>query len=286
MTVPRDNGYKTPRVLRAEAGVLGRAADAQRRGHRAAGRSPHADQALHRGGGARSSTPTASRPFFLYLAHSTAAHPARALAGLRRPQRRRHVRRRHRGDRLRAPARSSTRSRAAGVDRQHARRVHQRQRAVAAVRDPRRHRRVRCARARARRGKAACGRRRSSGGPARCGRRSSTDIGSAMDLFATAARSRARALPADRIDRRRRPARAADAAPARARAARSSTTGTTSCARFARAATRRTSSPAVRTAIGGARDRAQSAAALRSRRRIRASGATSPPPIPTSSPTS
>ena len=48
MTVPRDNGYKTARVLRAEAGVLGRAADAQRRGHRAAGRPPHADQALHR----------------------------------------------------------------------------------------------------------------------------------------------------------------------------------------------------------------------------------------------
>ena len=51
MTVPRDNGLQTRRLLRSEAGVLGRAADAQRRGHRAAGRSSDADEALHRRGG-------------------------------------------------------------------------------------------------------------------------------------------------------------------------------------------------------------------------------------------
>ena len=38
MTVPRDNGYADRRVLRSEAGVLGRAADAERRG-RSNGRS-------------------------------------------------------------------------------------------------------------------------------------------------------------------------------------------------------------------------------------------------------
>ena len=58
MTVTPRQGLQDRRVLRPEAGVLGRAADAQRAGHRAAGRSSHADQALHRGGACGSSTRT------------------------------------------------------------------------------------------------------------------------------------------------------------------------------------------------------------------------------------
>ena len=131
-------GAQNPALLRSEARVLGRAADAERRGHRAAGRSPDADEALYRRGGALHRRATARRPFFLYLAHSLPHVPLARSRRVRRPQRRRHLRRRDRGDRLAAPAASSTRSRRPKPRSAHARGVHQRQRAVAAVRHSRR----------------------------------------------------------------------------------------------------------------------------------------------------
>ena len=63
-----------------------------------------------------------------------------------------------------------------------------------------------------------------------------TDIGSAMDLFATAGSLAGAELPADRVDRRRRSARARSTGPVRARGRRSSTTGTASCERCAKGA--------------------------------------------------
>ena len=86
------------RLLRAETGILGRAADEERRRDRAAGRSPDADEALHRGGASSSSRPPGSAVLPLPGAQP-AAHPARALRRVRRPQQRRDLRRCRRGAR-------------------------------------------------------------------------------------------------------------------------------------------------------------------------------------------
>ena len=88
MTVAaRDNGYQSARVLRPEAGVLGRAADAERRRHRAAGRPSHADQAIHRRSRALSSTTNSSAAVLPLPRALAAAHPARPIGRLRRAQR-------------------------------------------------------------------------------------------------------------------------------------------------------------------------------------------------------
>ena len=93
-------GWDTAGLLRAEAGVLGRRADARRRGDRTAGRSSHADPALHRGGRALHRGAQRAGPFFLYLAHKLPHIPLARSAEFVGGQRRRPLRRRDRGARL------------------------------------------------------------------------------------------------------------------------------------------------------------------------------------------
>ena len=112
------------RVLRPEAGVLGRAADEERRGHRAAGRPSHAHPALHRRSGAVHRREQGPGVLSLPRAFD-AAHPAGTIARLRRSQQRRHLRRRDRGDRLEHRT-GARRAAARGRGRADARAVHQR----------------------------------------------------------------------------------------------------------------------------------------------------------------
>ena len=197
MTVPRDNGYKTRAYYEPKPEYWNVPLMQNGDGDRAAGRSPHAHEALHRPGGVvHRGQP---RPPVLPLPRpQPAAHPARALAGVRRPQRARHVRRRRRGARRehRPDPRRAPRRRASTGGRSSCSRATTgpgcRSRRMAAA--P-----VRCAQGRGRRGKAACGRRPSSGGPARSQPRVVTDIGSAMDLFTTAGLLAGAALPTDRV---------------------------------------------------------------------------------------
>ena len=99
MTVPRDRRVGHRRLLRTQAGVLGRRADARRCGDRAAGRSSDADPALHRRGRPLHREPQ-GRAVLPLPGAQPAAHPAGPLTGVRRPQRGGHLRRRDRGARL------------------------------------------------------------------------------------------------------------------------------------------------------------------------------------------
>ena len=238
MTVPRDRGWDTaayydPKpeywdvaLMRGEA-VIERPVD-----HRTLTRR-YTDEAV------RFIESAQGRAVLPLPRAQPAAHPAGPLAGVRRQERRRHLRRRDRGARLehRPHPRHAAR---AGPRPPHAGRLHQRQRAVAADSARTADRPDRCARARARPGRAACARRRSSGGRAPSRRRRSPRSARRWTCC-----RRWRRWPA-----RRSPPIASSTASARprcsrpaagTRARRSSTTGTASCGPCARAATRRTS---------------------------------------------
>ena len=228
------------RLLRSQAGILGRRPDARRGGDRTARRSPHADPALHRRGGPLHRG-TQGRTVLPLPRAQPAAHPAGALAGVRRQERRRHLRRRDRGARLEHRPHPRHAAARCGLDRHTLVVFTSDNGPWLPFRDARRLGRT-AARGQ---GHHLGGRRADAGDLLVAGHRSRpatvTAIGSAMDLLPTAAALAGARLPADRAARRRQPGRGAQDRPRPAAPDRCSTTGTANCGPSARAATRRTS---------------------------------------------
>ena len=235
---------------------------------RTAGRSSHADEAATPRKPFASSRQHRDGPFFLYLAHSMPHIPLARSAAFEGHSSRRHLRRRRRGDRRerRADPRRAEDSRPRP---EYARRLHERQRSVAAVWRARRIGRVRSARARAPPGKAACGRRRSSGGRARSRRQWSPESARRWICSQPPASSPAAPLPRDRsIDGVDLRAGAASGA-VRVPAPHALLLLDSELAPCERTPTRRTSSPAAPTGKARPRREHNAAAPLQPGRRSR-----------------